>query len=111
MPQRNDSDAIARRRQARAEHAEVVRRRLERHQAIAARLLGNPGGAAELIRDARAMVACWRAERLCSDDYCAEWTAILSKQPEQIAAAIVSNAEGWDALRQCSPFVVDTSGG
>jgi hypothetical protein len=49
------------------------------------------------------MVARWRTERLCSDDYADAWTAVLDMQPGGIAAVIVADAEGWDALRQCSP--------
>lgn len=111
MAHGDNPEELALRRRARDEHAEVVRRRMARHQAIALRLTGDPGGAADLICEARAMVARWRAERLCSDDYCNEWAAILAKQPKQIAAAIVSDAKGWDALRQCSPFVGGASGG
>ncbi len=110
MAQQDDSDALARRRQARAKQAEVVQRRLERHQAIAARLLADPGGAADLIGESHAMVARWRAERLCSDDYSDAWAAVLAKKPAEIAAAIVSDAEGWDALRQCSPWPVGPAG-
>lgn len=106
MTHEDDLDDLALRRHARAEQAVVVQRRLERHRAIAARLLSDPVGAADLIGEAQAVVAHWRAERLCSDDYIDAWAAVLTKKPVQIAAAIVSNAEGWDALRQCSPWPV-----
>lgn len=56
------------------------------------------------------MVARWRAERLCSDDYSDAWAAVLAKEPTEIAAAIASDAEGWDALRQCSPWPAGPDG-
>ena len=104
MAHENDLDDLALQRHARAEQAVVVQRRLDRHRAIAARLLSDQVSAAKLISQAQAMVARWRAERLCSTDYSDAWAAILAKQPAEIAAAIVSDAEGWDALRQCSPW-------
>ena len=104
MPQHVDSDLLALRRQARADQAVAVQRRLDRHRVIAARLRSDPAPAAELIAQAQAMVARWRAERLCSKDYSDAWTAVLAKEPAEIAAAIVSDADGWDALRQCSPW-------
>jgi hypothetical protein len=110
MDHQEDSDPIARRRQARAEHAGVVQRRLDRHRAIAARLLSDQVSAAELISQAQSMVARWRAERLCSTDFSDAWAAVLAKQPAEIAAAIVSDAVGWDALRQCSPWPVGPDG-
>lgn len=109
MVNHNEADALARR-QARADQAVVVQGRLDRHRAIAARLREDPEFAEALIAQARAMVARWRAKRICSDDYSDAWAAILSKQPAEIAAAIVSEDEGLDALRQCSPFVGGPSG-
>ena len=110
MTHEDDLDDLALRRQARAEQAVVVQRRLDRHRAIAARLLADSSDAADLIGDARAMVARWRAERLCSTDFSDAWAAVLAKQPVEIAAAIVSDAEGWDALRQCSPWPAGPDG-
>jgi hypothetical protein len=104
MAYEDDPEALARRRQARAEQAVVVQLRLDRHRVIAARLLEDHVQAAELIARGQAMVARWRAERLCSNDYSDAWTALLAKEPAEIAAAIVSDANGWDALRQCSPW-------
>ena len=110
MAHENDLDDLALRRHARAEQAVVVQRRLDRHRAIAARLLSDQVSAAELISQAQSMVARWRTERICSADYCNAWTVILAKTPAEIAAAIVSDAEGWDALRQCSPWPVGPDG-
>jgi hypothetical protein len=104
MAHHADPDLLARRRQARSEQAVVVQRRRDRHQAIAARLLADHAGAKELICEAQSMVARRRAECLCSDDYSDAWAEVLVKEPAEIAAAIVSDAEGWDALRQCSPW-------
>jgi hypothetical protein len=73
-------DLLARRRHARAEQAVVVQRRLDRHRAIAARLLSDQVSVDELIAQAQAMVARWRAERLCSDDYSDAWAAVLAKK-------------------------------
>lgn len=110
MAHHADPDLLARRRQARAEQAVIEQRRLDRHRAIAARLLSDQVSAAEMISQAKAMVARWRAERLCSDDYIDAWAAVLAKKPAEIAAAITSNAEGWDALRQCSPWPAGPDG-
>ena len=110
MAHENDLDDLALRRHARAEQAVVVQRRLDRHRAIAAHLLSDQVRAAELITQAQSMVARWRAERLCSDDYSDAWAAVLAKKPAEIAAAIVSDAEGWDALRQCSPWPAGPDG-
>lgn len=103
-------DLLARRRHARAEQAAVVQRRLDRHRAIASRLLSDQVSAAEMISQAKTMVSRWRAEHLCSDDYSDAWAAVLVKKPEEIAVAIVSDAEGWDALRQCSPWPAGPDG-
>lgn len=110
MAHENDLDDLALRRHARDEQAVVVQRRLDRHRAIAARLLSDQVSAAELISQAQSMVARWRAERLCSTDFSDAWAAVLAKQPVEIAAAIVSDAEGWDALRQCSPWPAGPDG-
>ena len=110
MAHHADPDLLALRRQARAEQAKVVQRRLERHQAIAARLISDQVSAAEMIFQAKAMVARWRAEHLCSDDYSDAWATVLAKKPAEIAMAIVSDAEGWDALRQCSPWPAGPDG-
>lgn len=110
MTHEDDLDDLALRRHARAEQAVVVQRRLNRHQAIAERLLADHAGATQLICQAQATVARWRAERVCSNDYIDAWTAVLAKKPAEIAAVIVSDAEGWDALRQCSPWPVGPDG-
>jgi hypothetical protein len=107
MSKQHDHDELALRRQARAEQAEVVRRRLDRHRAIAERLLSTPAVAGKLITQAQAMVDRWRSERLCSDDFNDAWSAVLAKEPAEVAAAIVSDCAHWNALRQCSPFVGD----
>lgn len=102
---------IALRRQARADQAKVLQRRLDRHRELALLLLNDPARSAQLISEAQALVQRWRDERICSDAYSDAWAAVLAKRPEEIAAAIVSGDEGWDALRQCSPLVGSPSGG
>ena len=68
MAYQDNPDALARRRLALSEQAEVVQHRLDRHRAIAERLLSNPAVAGDLIAQGQALVKRWRSERLCSDD-------------------------------------------
>lgn len=92
---------------ARAQQAAVEQERLDRHHRIANDLLSLPDDGREaLIANARVAVARWQADGLCSVDYVERWTEILSMTPSGMAAAIVSDADGWgNALRQNSPFV------
>ncbi len=54
------------------------------------------------------MVARWRAEGLCSDDYIRRWSDILQLPVRQMAQAMGSDLDGWgQALRQNSPWVGD----
>jgi len=100
-----DRDLLLLRCQARAEQLEVVLRRLERHRAIAQKLLEGPNEAAlDLMAEARAMVALWRAERICSLDYIEQWNTVLGQSAAAVAAAITTDEPSWDAMRQCSPF-------
>lgn len=80
-------------------------RRLERHRAIAKNLLEGPDQVTlNLMSMARATVALWRAERICSLDYIEQWDAVLAKCPTELAAVITTVDPYWDAMRQCSPF-------
>lgn len=98
-------DFLSLRRQARAEQVEVVLRRLERHRAIAQNLLEGPSEITlNLMTQARAMVALWRAERICSLDYIEQWDSVLGQSAVAIAAGITTESASWDAMRQCSPF-------
>lgn len=91
---------------ARTQQAEVEHHRLMRHQTIALALVAGTPAAGELIDQAKAMVARWKAERLCSADYIDRWTALLELAPSALAEAIVSDLDGWgQALRQNSPWV------
>lgn len=104
---RRDDLGQAARQLARERHALLEKDRLIRHQRIALDLTTlAPDQRDRLIKDARAMVSRWRVERLCSADYIQRWEQILGMEPEEMALAIVSEADGWGpALRQNSPWV------
>lgn len=76
------------------------------HQKIAIRLLTLPAQQqCTLIRQARAVVERWRAENLCSKDRIDRWQSLLELPVDELAAAMMSDAEGWgNALRQNSPW-------
>ena len=102
-----EPNEFAERLAARAQQAAVEQERLDRHHRIANDLLSLPDDGREaLIADAREVVTQWQAERLCSVDYVERWTIILAITPSDMAATIMSDADGWGtALRQNSPFV------
>lgn len=104
---RKDDLGQSARQLARERHAILEKDRLIRHQRIASDLITlAPDRRDRLIKDARAVVSRWRAERLCSIDYIQRWEHILEMAPEEMALAIVSEADGWGpALRQNSPWV------
>lgn len=99
---------LAERRAARAGQLLVDKDRLIKHQKLAIDLLLMP--AAErvgLIQRARAEVARWRLNRLCSSDYADRWDELLSLPVEGLAQAMGSEEMAWGrALRQNSPWHV-----
>ena len=92
---------------ARVQQAAVEQDRLNRHHRIANALISLPSDKRDaLISNALAALDRWETECLCSVDYVDRWRAILVMPHDEIAAAIVSDADGWGAsLRQNSPFV------
>ncbi len=92
---------------ARARQALVEKERLIRHHRIAMDLLKLPAKDRDvLVERAAKVVAIWREQKLCSADYVDRWSEILRLPPLDMAAAIVSDADGWGAaLRQNSPWV------
>jgi PHD/YefM family antitoxin component YafN of YafNO toxin-antitoxin module len=103
---RNDAGKAARQ-IARAQQALVEKDRLIRHHQIALDLVTVDSKQRDrLIKNARAVVLRWRAERLCSADYIERWEQILKMQPREMGASMVSDADGWGpSLRQNSPWV------
>lgn len=85
----------------------VKKNRLTRHQKIAFELATLPEEQRnKLIDTAKAVVARWRAEKLCSSDYIEIWERILSMKPVEMAEAMISDTEGWgSSLRQNPPWV------
>ena len=76
-----------------------------RHAALAARLLARPAPeAAALLRRARANVARWKRERLCSEHYISRWRAMLGGPVRRVALALLEHNEWTDALLQNSPW-------
>ena len=99
---------LAERRAARMGQLLVDKDRLIKHQKLAIDLLLMP--AAErvgLIQRARAEVARWRLNRLCSPDYSDRWDDLLNLPVEGLAQAMGSEEMGLGrALRQNSPWHV-----
>ncbi len=108
VPSTNSSQAMAARREARAAQQLVEIGRLVRHQQWAIELLLMPRAKRlALVRRARAEVARWRRERLCSPDYADRWEALLDRPVEDLARAMGSDLlEEGTALRQNSPWPV-----
>lgn len=101
----NDGD-LAERRSARAAQQLVDKRRLIKHQKLALDLLLMPGSRQrKTIARARAEVARWRHERLCSPDYADRWDALLDLSVRELARAMGDESLDWGrALRQNSPW-------
>jgi transcriptional regulator with XRE-family HTH domain len=76
-----------------------------RHAALAARLLASPAPrAAALLRRARARVALWERERLCSTHYISRWRGLLAGPVPRVARSLIAPGEWGDALFQNSPW-------
>ena len=101
-------DGLAERRAARAAQPLVDQGRLIKHQKLAVELLLMPRRQQrEAIARARAEVARWRRERLCSQDYADRWDALLDLPVEKLARAMSDESLDWGrALRQNSPWHV-----
>ena len=99
---------LAERRAARAGQLLVDKDRLIKHQKLAIDLLLMPKAErVSLIQRARAEVAKWRRNRLCTPDYADRWDDLLNQPVEDLAKAMSSEAMGWGtALRQNSPWHV-----
>jgi PHD/YefM family antitoxin component YafN of YafNO toxin-antitoxin module len=99
---------LAERRAARAAQALVDKERLIKHQRLAIELLLMPKPQrAKLVQRARAEVARWRAEHLCSPEYSDRWDQLLAQPVEGLARAMASETLEWGtALRQNSPWHV-----
>lgn len=99
---------LAERRAARAAQLLVDKERLIKHQRVAIELLLMPEAKQRaLIEQARAEVARWRRERLCSPDYADRWDELLARPVADLARAMASESLEWGvALRQNSPWHV-----
>lgn len=96
--------------QARAEQQQREQQRLIRHQQLAISLLcATPTQQARQLNAARAVVARWASEGLCSADYIDRWQRWLALPLQQLAPLMCGDAEGWGpAMRQNSPFTAAT---
>lgn len=101
-----DEVRLAERRAARAAQTLLEKERLIKHQRIAIGLLTLPKKEQEkLVRRAQGVVARWRAEHLCSQDYIDRWHSLLGMPVRDMAIAMTSDLDGWGtALRQNSPW-------
>ncbi len=99
---------LAERRAARAGQLLVDKDRLIKHQKLAIDLLlMPPAERVRLIQRARAEVARWRLNRLCSSDYADRWDDLLNLPVGGLAQAMGSELMDWGtALRQNSPWHV-----
>lgn len=106
LSQGGDADKAARQ-IARARQALIEKDRLIRHHQIALDLVTLDSKKRDrLIKNARAVVLRWRAERLCSADYIQRWEEILKMPPREMGTTMVSDVDGWGpSLRQNSPWV------
>lgn len=99
---------LAERRAARLAQSIVEKDRLIKHQKLAIDLLlMSSAKREEFIGRARAELARWRRDRLCSPDYADRWESLLDQPVEELALAMGSDALDWGtALRQNSPWHV-----
>ncbi len=100
--------AVEERRAARDAQHLVERDRLIKHQKLAIDLLTMPDDQREqLLLRARAEVARWRRDRLCSPDYADRWDTLLNQPVEALARGMCADSLGWGpALRQNSPWTL-----
>jgi PHD/YefM family antitoxin component YafN of YafNO toxin-antitoxin module len=98
--------ALAQRRAARSAQQLVERDRLIKHQKLAIDLLTMPPAKREkLLEQARAEVARWRQDRLCSVDYADRWDELLRLPVKDLARGMCEDPRGWGrGLRQNSPW-------
>jgi hypothetical protein len=75
-------------------------RSLALHREVARRLREHP----DLVERARARVAAWRRMGTVSAFYAEAWEEVLGAPSADVAEAIVTETEHFDALRQVSPF-------
>lgn len=102
-----NAEAQSARQLARLQQTLVEKDRLIRHQRIAFDLVTLPAvQRRQMIEQAKAVVARWEREGLCSRDYIERWSGMLALPVQELARTMVSDAEGWGtALRQNSPWV------
>jgi transcriptional regulator with XRE-family HTH domain len=94
-------EALLARERARAHRLDLRRR----HAALAARLLAMPASdAAALVARARARVARWERERLCSAHYIERWRGRLKGPVRAIARRLLERDAWTDALLQNTPW-------
>lgn len=101
------AELLQQRRLARLNQTVVEKDRLIRHQRIALALALAPEDERQrLLAAARAVVARWQQEQLCSTDYIARWSDILQLPLADMAQAMTGPDNPWGpALRQNSPWV------
>lgn len=98
--------ALAERKMVRLAQAMREQERLIKHQQVALTLATLPPAKGKaLVSKAKAVVAKWQANDLCSRDYIERWQKLLSLPLPELAKATVSDLDGWGtALRQNSPW-------
>lgn len=101
----HDTDLMERK-LARAQQSRVELDRLQRHAQLAIDLLSSSADQRALIlAAAKARVARWRAQVLCSEDYIGRWDRLLSLPVKELAKEMIGDCDGWgNALRQNTPF-------
>lgn len=97
-----DNDLLIARAQARQAQNQREALRRQAHAKVAALLRGKRTGPV-VIRYALKQVAKWRDQRLCSQDYISDWSALL-RNPKQAAALLLEDSPKAMRLRQNTPF-------
>ncbi|MBA3695544.1 MAG: hypothetical protein H0W85_01955 [Methylotenera sp.] len=92
------------RHQARLAQSNIELHRLEAH-AVVANMLRDANASKDLINKAKAQIAKWRDNQLCSYDFIQEWEVLL-ENPIKAAEILEDMTPASIRLRQNSPFAV-----
>jgi antitoxin (DNA-binding transcriptional repressor) of toxin-antitoxin stability system len=99
-------DALQPRRLALEKQASIDAQRWAKHARWAIQLLTmSATKRRQCVRAAQVNVERWKRDKLCSDDYIAQWERLLRLPVKELAQAMVGDLQGWGrSLRQNTPF-------
>jgi hypothetical protein len=98
-----ESIALAERREARKDKAEIDAQLLRFHQSVIDRLR-NQQLAAEIRSQALAKIDLWEREGACSQDFIIRWRLLLDMPIDDMADEVLRDDRWGPALRQATPF-------